>query len=122
MLASTKFNNKLDSPDENMYTISESKKWVAVHNFSDQIGGPQNLQISKNFEKLEDALSIAERMAREAVEMRAAMAKRLAEKEKERHEKQLMELAIKARIDRAGKNDVKRERDRVERQTGKNED
>ena len=79
------------------------------------LGGSKNLQINRNFEKLEEALSIAERTAREAVEMRAAMAKRLTEKEKETSKKQLMKLAQIARIDRAEirhqpKNDIKRER------------
>ena len=78
------------------------------------LGGSKNLQINRNFEKLEEALSIAERTAREAVEMRAAMAKRLTEKEKE-NRKLLMKSAQKARIDRAEirhqpKNDIKRER------------
>ena len=40
--------------------------------------------------------------AREAVEMRASMEKRVAQKEKEKREEQLKELAQKAREDRAG--------------------
>jgi SNW domain-containing protein 1 len=51
---------------------------------------------------LAEALYIADRKAREAVEMRAQLEKKLAQKEKEKKEEHLRALAAKAREERAG--------------------
>lgn len=64
--------------------------------------GLQQLHISENFAKLAEALYIADRKARDAVEMRAQLEKKLAQKEKEKKEDHLRQLAQKAREERAG--------------------
>ena len=51
---------------------------------------------------MSEALYIADRKAREAVEMRAQIEKKLAQKEKEKKEQNLRDLAQKAREERAG--------------------
>ena len=60
------------------------------------------MHINENFAKLAEALYIADRKAREAVEMRAQIEKKLAQKEKEKREENLRQLAQKAREERAG--------------------
>lgn len=60
------------------------------------------MHINENFAKLAEALYIADRKAREAVEMRAQMERHVAQKEKEEKEKRLKEMAKKAREERAG--------------------
>ena len=50
----------------------------------------QEVQISDNFAKLSESLYIAERNAREEVEKRAAIQKKIATKDKERTEDELM--------------------------------
>lgn len=64
--------------------------------------GLQQLHINENFAKLAEALYIADRKAREAVETRAQLEKKLAQKEKEAKEEHLRQLAQKARDERAG--------------------
>lgn len=64
--------------------------------------GLQQVHINENFAKLAEALYIADRKAREAVEMRAQLEKKLAQKEKEKKEDHLRQLAQKAREERAG--------------------
>lgn len=64
--------------------------------------GLQQLHINENFAKLAEALYIADRKAREAVETRAQLEKKLAQKEKEQKEEHLRLLAQKARDERAG--------------------
>lgn len=64
--------------------------------------GLQQLHINENFAKLAEALYIADRKAREAVETRAQLEKKLAQKEKELKEEHLRQLAQKARDERAG--------------------
>ncbi|KRT81670.1 hypothetical protein AMK59_6058 [Oryctes borbonicus] len=81
--------------------------------------GLQQLHINENFAKLAEALYIADRKAREAVETRAQLEKKLAQKEKEQKEEHLRLLAQKARDERAGiktgndniSNDDERERE-----------
>ena len=53
--------------------------------------------INESFSKLAEALYIADRKARESVEARAQLEKKLAAKEKEAKESKLRELAQKAR-------------------------
>ena len=60
------------------------------------------MHINENFAKLAEALYIADRKAREAVEMRSQIEKKLAQKEKEKKEQNLRDLAQKAREERAG--------------------
>lgn len=64
--------------------------------------GLQQLHINENFAKLAEALYIADRKAREAVETRAQLEKKLAQKEKETKEEHLRQLAQRARDERAG--------------------
>lgn len=64
--------------------------------------GLQQLHINENFAKLAEALYIADRKAREAVETRAQLERKLAQKEKELKEEHLRQLAQKARDERAG--------------------
>lgn len=60
------------------------------------------MHINENFAKLAEALYIADRKAREAVETRAQLERKLAQKEKEVKEEHLRQLAQKARDERAG--------------------
>jgi len=92
------------------YTIPLDKRLAADGR------GLQQVHINENFSKLAEALYIADRKAREAVEMRATLEKKLAQKEKEAKESKLRELAQKAREERAGirtatKDDAEKERD-----------
>ncbi|ODM94999.1 Puff-specific protein Bx42 [Orchesella cincta] len=78
------------------YTIPLDKRLAADGR------GLQQVHINENFAKLAEALYIADRKAREAVEMRAQLEKKLASKEKEKKEEHLRALAQKAREERAG--------------------
>ena len=95
------------------YTIPLDKRLAADGR------GLQQVHINENFSKLAEALYIADRKAREAVEMRASLEKKLAQKEKEAKESKLRELAQKAREERAGirttvaKEDSEKERDEL---------
>nr|CAH8848868.1 unnamed protein product [Trichobilharzia regenti] len=64
--------------------------------------GLQTVHINENFAKLAEALYTADRKAREAVEMRAQIERKVAQKEKERKEEQLQRIAQQARESRAG--------------------
>lgn len=59
------------------YTIPLDKRLAADGR------GLQQVHINENFSKLSEALYIADRKAREAVEMRSQLEKRLAQKKKE---------------------------------------
>ncbi|KAJ1627613.1 SKIP/SNW domain-containing protein [Pavlovales sp. CCMP2436] len=63
--------------------------------------GLQEVQVSDNFAKLSESLYIAERAAREEVEQRSQLQKRLAMKEKAGKEEDLRLLAQRAREERA---------------------
>uniref|UniRef100_A0A7S0NQI2 SKI-interacting protein SKIP SNW domain-containing protein n=2 Tax=Calcidiscus leptoporus TaxID=127549 RepID=A0A7S0NQI2_9EUKA len=76
------------------YTIPLDKRLAADGR------GLQEVQISDNFANLSEALYIAEQNAREEVEKRAQIQKKLAAKDKERKEDDLRALAQKARQDR----------------------
>ncbi|XP_041354026.1 SNW domain-containing protein 1-like [Gigantopelta aegis] len=78
------------------YTIPLDKRLAADGR------GLQGVHINENFAKLAEALYIADRKAREAVEMRAQIEKKMAQKEKERKEENLRLLAQKAIEERAG--------------------
>lgn len=62
----------------------------------------QEVAINDNFAKMTEALYVAEQSARQAVEMRSRVQRELAAKEKEKKDRELRELAIKARMDRLG--------------------
>ncbi|XP_014206032.1 puff-specific protein Bx42 [Copidosoma floridanum] len=103
------------------YTIPLDKRLAADGR------GLQQVHINENFAKLAEALYIADRKAREAVEMRAQLEKKLAQKEKEKKEDHLRQLAEKARNERAGlktaamldKNEEIRERDQLRQERHK---
>ena len=78
------------------YTIPLDKRLAADGR------GLQQVHINENFAKLSEALYIADRKAREAVEMRSQMEKKIAQKEKDKKEEHLRQLAQKAREERAG--------------------
>ena len=60
------------------------------------------VHINEKFAKLAESLYIADRKARESVELRAQLQKKQAQKEKEKKQEQLLELARKVREERAG--------------------
>ncbi|CAB1339859.1 unnamed protein product [Coregonus sp. 'balchen'] len=101
------------------YTIPLDKRLAADGR------GLQTVHINENFAKLAEALYIADRKAREAVEMRAQVEKKMAQKEKEKKEEKLRELAQMARDrragikghggDKAGEDGEARERDEIRR-------
>jgi SNW domain-containing protein 1 len=78
------------------YTIPLDKRLAADGR------GLQQVHINENFAKMAEALYIADRKAREAVEARAQLEKKLAQKEKEKKEEQLRAMAQRAREERAG--------------------
>lgn len=63
--------------------------------------GMQNPQINENFAKLSEALNLAARTAREGVETRNEMERRIAKNKKMEEEKKMVELAKNARKIRA---------------------
>lgn len=77
------------------YTIPLDKRLAADGR------GLQEVQISDNFAKLSESLYIAERNAREEVEKRATIQKKMAAKAKETKEDELRMLAQRAREERA---------------------
>lgn len=100
-------------------TVKEQKEWKippCISNYKNAKGytvpldkrlaadgrGLQQNHINEKFAKLAEALYIADRKAREAVETRAQLEKKLAQKEKEQKEEHLRQLAQKARDERAG--------------------
>ncbi|KAK7204297.1 SKIP/SNW domain-containing protein [Myxozyma melibiosi] len=78
------------------YTIALDKRLAADGR------GLQDVEINDNFAKLSEALSAADRHAREEVKQRALLQQRLADEEKERKEEHLRELARKIREEREG--------------------
>ena len=98
------------------YTIPLDKRLAADGR------GLQDVHINDGFAKLTEALYIAERESREAIELRAKIREKAANKEREMQEQKLRELAQKAREERAGirpaaeEEDEVRERDEVRRE------
>ncbi|MES1902033.1 MAG: SNW domain-containing protein 1 [Paramarteilia canceri] len=87
--------------------------------------GLQNVQINENFAKLTESLYIAENNARKAVEYRASIEKKKAQKEKERNEAKLRKLAEQAREELATmstneNDDEVKERDEIRRERARN--
>lgn len=130
----------LHSPTRKV-TVKEQKEWKippCISNWKNAKGytipldkrlaadgrGLQQVHVNENFAKLAESLYIADRKAREAVEARAQLEKKIAQKEKERKEDNLRLLAEKARNERAGlknaaaleKNEEAKERDLMRRE------
>ncbi|KAI8785029.1 SNW domain-containing protein 1 [Biomphalaria glabrata] len=103
------------------YTIPLDKRLAADGR------GLQGVHINENFAKLAEALYIADRKAREAVEMRVTLEKNKVKTIKEKKEQNLRQLAQKAREERAGirreevveKDESAAERDEVRRDRAK---
>lgn len=108
----------LHSPSRKV-TVKEQKEWKVppcISNWKNAKGytipldkrlaadgrGLQQVHINEKFAKMAEALYIADRKAREAVEARAQLEKKLAQKEKEKKEDMLRQLAQRAREERAG--------------------
>lgn len=108
----------LHSPSRKV-TVKEQKEWKVppcISNWKNAKGytipldkrlaadgrGLQQVHINEKFAKMAEALYIADRKAREAVEARAQLEKKLAQKEKEKKEDLLRQMAQKARDARAG--------------------
>lgn len=64
--------------------------------------GTQDVTINDNFSKLTEALYIAEAKSREAIQLRQSVENTVAQKEKERTEERLRNMAMRARDERAG--------------------
>ncbi|TKR80939.1 hypothetical protein L596_014908 [Steinernema carpocapsae] len=104
------------------YTVALDKRLAADGR------GMQQAHINENFAKLSEALYIADRTAREAVEARANMERRVAQNKKAEQEEKMREMAAKARKDRMQNhkeaktedNEEARERDKIRRE--RNED
>ena len=79
------------------YTIPLDKRLAA-----DGRGLRDDTTINSNFATLSESLYLAERNAREEVRMRALVRKRQVESEREKRERELRELAMKAREERGG--------------------
>ena len=117
-------------------TVKEQQDWKippCISNWKNQKGytipldkrlaadgrGLQQVHINEGFSKLAESLFIADRKAREAVEARSSLEKKLAAKKKEDNESKLRDLAMKAREERAGiragnaNDDEERERDEL---------
>ncbi|KAL7072714.1 hypothetical protein ACQ4LE_008301 [Meloidogyne hapla] len=77
------------------YTVALDKRLAADGR------GLQQVHINENFAKFAEALSIAERKAREAVETRAQMERRIAQNKKTEQEKRMREMAQSARVQRS---------------------
>lgn len=64
--------------------------------------GTQDVTINDNFSKLTEALYIAEAKSREAIQLRQSVENTVAQREKERTEEKLRNMAMRARDERAG--------------------
>ena len=78
------------------YTIPLDKRLAADGR------GLQTVHVNEKFAKLAESLYIADRKARESVELRAQFQKKQAQKEKEKKEDTLRQLAQQVREERAG--------------------
>ena len=78
------------------YTIPLDKRLAADGR------GMQSVHINENFSKFAEALYIADRKAREAIEMRAKVEQTIAQKEKAKKEEDLKNLANQVREQRSG--------------------
>jgi len=92
------------------YTIALDKRLAADGR------GLQSVHINENFSKFAEALYIADRKAREAIEMRAKVEQTIAQKEKTKKEEDLKSLANQVREQRSGIKPIKEDRDAQERE------
>lgn len=76
------------------YTVALDKRLAADGR------GLQQVHINENFSKVAESLAIAERKARESVEARSQMERRIAQNKKTEQEKRMRELAANARQQR----------------------
>lgn len=83
------------------YTIPLDKRLAADGR------GLQSVHVNEQFSKFADALYIAERKAREAIEMRAKVEQSIAQKEKAKKEEELTKLANQIREQRSGIKPIK---------------
>merc|ERR1711931_544786 len=121
----------MHSPNRKV-TVKEQQEWKippCISNWKNQKGytipldkrlaadgrGLQQVHINENFSKLAESLYIADRKAREAVEMRSQLEKKIAAREKEAKEQNLRDLAQKAREERAG---IRPQKDKAARDDG----
>lgn len=79
------------------YTIPLDKRLAA-----DGRGCREDGTVNSNFATLSESLYLAEREAREEVRVRALVRRRQAEGEREKRERELRELAMRARLERGG--------------------
>ncbi|VDD95821.1 unnamed protein product, partial [Enterobius vermicularis] len=100
------------------YTVALDKRLAADGR------GMQQVHINENFAKLAESLYLADRTAREAVETRAQMERRLAQNKKAEQEEKMRQMAQKARQERyqmkktqetEGDNAEAREREQIRR-------
>ena len=78
------------------YTIPLDKRLAADGR------GLQSVHVNENFSKFADALYIAERKARESVDMRIKVEQKLMQQEKQKKEEELTKLANQIREQRSG--------------------
>ncbi len=92
------------------YTIPLDKRLAADGR------GLQSVHINENFSKFAEALYIADRKAREAIEMRAKVEQTIAQKEKAKKEEDLKQLANLTREQRSGIKPIKEDKEALERE------
>lgn len=92
------------------YTIPLDKRLAADGR------GLQSVHINENFSKFAEALYIADRKAREAIEMRAKVEQTIAQKEKTKKEEDLKNLASQVREQRSGIKPLKEDKEAYERE------
>lgn len=92
------------------YTIALDKRLAADGR------GLQSVHINENFSKFAEALYIADRKAREAIEMRAKVEQTIAQKEKSKKEEDLKNLANQVREQRSGIKPLKEDKEAMERE------
>lgn len=80
--------------------------------------GLQSVHINENFSKFAEALYIADRKAREAIEMRAKVEQTIAQKDKAKREDDLKQLANQIREQRSGIKpaNIKEDKEALERE------
>lgn len=92
------------------YTIPLDKRLAADGR------GLQSVHINENFSKFAEALYIADRKAREAIEMRAKVEQTIAQKEKSKKEEDLKQLANQIREQRSGIKPISDDKEAAERE------
>lgn len=90
------------------YTIPLDKRLAADGR------GLQEVTINSKFAMLSEALYISERKAQEDLNVRKDLRKQMAMKEKEDREKELRDMALQARMDRAGVSGLERDVDDID--------